>query len=131
MLLQQLLPFAAEASVEQLQTNLQAMTDSPTTMIRSGMDAKAMLEKLLDGLEPQFSELRRPVGLAASCPCSEERVLRTLSLLPKEELLQICESNDVVEAKCEFCGTRYRKSADDVRAELAAREAKEAGGDAK
>ena len=75
----------------------------------------------MEGLEPQFSELRTPCGLAESCPCSEERVLRTLSLLPKSELAEIIKSNDVVEAKCEFCGTVYRKTAADIEAELDAR----------
>ena len=118
----QLLPFAAEESIERLSTNLEAMkTYSPTSMVRDGLTAQGMLERVLEGLEPQFSELRTPKGLAESCPCSEERVLRTLSLLPKSELAEIIKSNDVVEAKCEFCGTMYRKTAADIEAELDAR----------
>lgn len=119
----QLLPFAAEEAIEQLQKNLEAMkTYSPTSMVRDGLSAQGMLERVMEGLDPQFSELRKPFGLAESCPCSEERVLRTLSLLPKSELAEIIKANDVVEAKCEFCGTLYRKTAADIEAELAARE---------
>ena len=80
------------------------------------------VERVLEGLAPQFSDLRTPPGLAASCPCSEDRVLRTLSLLPKSELAAIIAADDVVEAKCEFCGTVYRKTAAEVEAELAARD---------
>jgi len=117
----QLLPFAAEESVELLTRNLQQPNLSPTEMIRSGLGPTEMLEKLLEGLEPQFSEARKPVGLAASCPCSEERVMRTLSLLPASEIKDIIQKREVVEAKCEFCGTVYRKTSEQVAEELAAR----------
>merc|ERR1740127_416337 len=114
----QLLPFAAEESVERLTKNLQQPNLSPTEMIRSGLGPTEMLEKLLEGLEPQFSEARKPVGLAASCPCSEERVMRTLSLLPASEIKDIIQKREVVEAKCEFCGTVYRKTSEQVAEEL-------------
>ena len=39
--------------------------------------------------------LRSQVGLAASCPCSEERVMRTLSLLPQSEIDDIIECQEV------------------------------------
>ena len=61
------------------------------------------------------------MGLAASCPCSEERVMRTLSLLPASEIEDIIKQREVVEAKCEFCGTVYRKTSEQVEAELVAR----------
>lgn len=117
----QLLPFAAEESVERLQKNLQEPNLSPTEMIRSGLGPTEMLDRLLAGLEPTFSEPRQPVGLADSCPCSEERVLRTLSLLPASELAEIAAQREVVEAKCEFCGTVYSKTSDEVLALLEAR----------
>lgn len=114
----QLLPFADEAAVEQLQKNLQQPNLSPTEMIRSGLGPHGMLEKLLEGLDPQFSEVRTPVGLVDSCPCSEDRVMRTLSLLPEAELEDIIVSQEVVEAKCEFCGKRFRKDSAEIKEEL-------------
>jgi len=150
----QLLPFAAEESVEQLQKNLQAMAaTSPSAMLREGKSARGMLAALLDGLEPQFNDVRpaatvtaatdllsaqaralrsapvsplivlrqvRPLAtIADSCPCSEERVFRTLRLLPRSEVDEILEQNEKIEAKCEFCGTYYRLTPDDIRAKLA------------
>ena len=51
----QLLPFAADAAVEQLQKNLAAMANrSPTTMIREGLSPEAVVNLLLDGLDPQI-----------------------------------------------------------------------------
>jgi molecular chaperone Hsp33 len=44
--------------------------------------------------------------LRAGCRCSRERVERTLSSFPREEVLALIE-NDAVRVKCEFCGTNY------------------------
>eukprot|EP00308_Calcidiscus_leptoporus_P026817 CAMPEP_0119362296 /NCGR_PEP_ID=MMETSP1334-20130426/9397_1 /TAXON_ID=127549 /ORGANISM="Calcidiscus leptoporus, Strain RCC1130" /LENGTH=124 /DNA_ID=CAMNT_0007377489 /DNA_START=100 /DNA_END=475 /DNA_ORIENTATION=- len=115
----QLLPFAAEDSISLLEANLAAMqTRSPSTLAREGVGARGMVEELLKGLEPQFTEPRPLPGIAASCPCSEERVLRTLRLLPRVELDDIMSKNEVVEAKCEFCGTNYRMTPTDIREKL-------------
>ena len=115
----QCLPFAAEESIAQLQQNIGALSSrSPTSLVREGLDARGILELLLGGMDPQFAERRALVGLAESCPCTDERMMRTLRLLPRDELEQILEKNEVVEAKCEFCGTVYRRTPDQIREEL-------------
>ena len=115
-----LLPFADEAMVERLQANIMAMeARSPSTIVREGPGAaRRMIEALLDGMDPQFFDGRRVPGLVESCPCSEERVLRTLRLLPRDEIDDILAKNEEVEAKCEFCGTRFTKSPDEIAAYL-------------
>merc|ERR1712087_124552 len=105
----QLLPFAAEESIVQLEANIAAMqARSPTKLVREGIGARGMLELLLKDLQPQYADVRAVPGIAESCPCSEERVFRTLRLLPADEIQAIKENNEVVEVKCEFCGTLYR-----------------------
>lgn len=115
----QLLPFAAEDSIAQLEANLAALqTRSPSTLAREGVGARGMVEELLKGMDPQFTEPRPVPGIAASCPCTEERVLRTLRLLPRVELDDIMDKNEVVEAKCEFCATVYRMTPKEIREKL-------------
>ena len=46
-------------------------------------------------MDPQFFDGRR-VRLVESCPCSEERVLRTLRLLPRDEIDDILAKNEEV-----------------------------------
>lgn len=105
----QLLPFASDESAAQLQANLQGLADmSPTTMVRKGLGPEQMLELLLEGLDMQvvchatahvemasvklalflFQILTRraPASLAQSCKCSNERIMRTLRLLPSSEV---------------------------------------------
>lgn len=61
---------------------------------------------------------RAPPSLAESCPCSEERVLRTLRLLPRSEIDDIMEKHEDIEVKCEFCGTRYELTPEEIREKL-------------
>ena len=73
---------------------------------------------------PQHNPVREgvPASIAASCPCSEERVFRTLAMLPRSEIDDIISKNDNVNVKCEFCGKRYSMSPADIETELASRE---------
>jgi molecular chaperone Hsp33 len=120
----QLLPFADDAAVEQLQANLAAMADrSPTEMIRDGLGAEDVIKLLLNGLDPKLMKRGKPASLAASCQCSEERVFRTLRLLPRSEIDDIMEKNEDIQVKCEFCGKRYELTPEVIKADLDAQKA--------
>jgi molecular chaperone Hsp33 len=45
--------------------------------------------------------------LAFSCTCSRERAESMLQALPKEELLELLETQGLVDVTCEVCGARY------------------------
>ena len=65
----------------------QAIADrSPTSMVRDGLRPEDMLHLLLDGMDPQIMTRQTVPGLAQSCPCCDERVFRTLRLLPRSEV---------------------------------------------
>lgn len=111
-----LLPFADEAAISQLEANLAAIADlSPTKMVQNGMRPRDILEQLMAGLEPQFFDARTPT--LQEC-CSEERVWRTLALLPKSEVREIIEENDKVEVRCEFCTTTRTLTPEAIRERL-------------
>jgi len=115
----QLLPFADSDTVEQLQTNLAAIADrSTTTMIREGLGAEEIVHLLLEGMDAQIMTRRVPPSLAESCACSNERVFRTLRLLPRSEVDDIMEKNEDIEVKCEFCGKRYSMTPAEIREQL-------------
>lgn len=111
----QLLPFADDAAVEQLQKNLAALSSrSPTQMIRDGLRGEEMVNLLLEGLGPQIMSRKRTPPLSQTCPCSEARVFRTLRLLPRSEVDDIVEKNEQIEVKCEFCGKLYKLTPDEI-----------------
>jgi len=45
--------------------------------------------------------------LEFSCTCSRERAERMLQALPKEEILDLLETQGMVDVTCEICGARY------------------------
>jgi len=49
------------------------------------------------------------------CSCGIEKVWRTLRLLPLEEVQSIVDSQETVEMKCEFCGTKYSLTGDEIK----------------
>lgn len=95
-----------------LPTNLMLEGNTPVDIALILLDGLGM--KPLNQLEPQ-----------PKCPCSEEKLLRSLRLLPREEVDTILREEGKVEARCEFCGTVYRMGAEEVEKRLS-----EATGDA-
>jgi molecular chaperone Hsp33 len=71
----------------------------------------------LDDLDLKPLQQITPV-LNRDC-CSEERLFRAIRLLPKEEIDKILEDQDQLEARCDFCGTVYRMSPDEVEERFA------------
>ncbi|GMI43625.1 hypothetical protein TrCOL_g7383 [Triparma columacea] len=58
--------------------------------------------------------------------CSQDRLIRSLTLLPQSEVDDILKVGENVEAKCEFCGTQYKLTPEEVVEEIAkAKEANE------
>ena len=49
-------------------------------------------------------------------------MLRTMALIPQEELEEMLTSNEIIEAKCGFCGTLYRTTPEELHEKLEARE---------
>ncbi len=53
-------------------------------------------------------------NLQFSCTCSRERAERMLRALPKEEILELLETQGMVDVTCEICGARYEYDAVDA-----------------
>mmetsp|Transcript_12151 Transcript_12151/g.24690 ORF Transcript_12151/g.24690 Transcript_12151/m.24690 type:complete len:371 (+) Transcript_12151:21-1133(+) len=63
--------------------------------------------KVLDSVSPRLK-----------CDCSQERFVRSLTLLPKADIDEIVERGEPVEAKCEFCAKVYRLGPDEMVKEM-------------
>ncbi|KAH8044793.1 Hsp33 protein [Aureococcus anophagefferens] len=72
---------------------------------------------LLDGMEPQLDfDVKHP---AFKCDCGIDRVYRVLALLPRDEIQDILDQNDKIEARCEFCSRLYSLGKDEIAAHFA------------
>ena len=116
----QLMPFAEEETISQLEKNLQGI-DPVTKMLSAGDTPEQMLEKVLAGLDPVITE-KNPVRF--HCNCGKERYERALVLLGREEVQKIVDDGKPVEIKCQFCGKKYSFSPDELKTVLSKTEKK-------
>lgn len=116
------LPNVGDKVVQQVETNLQKLVEMdggdklPTNLLLQGVTPLEICQTILDGLDMQPLQQIEP---KLKCDCSEDRLLRSLRLLPKEEVDDLLEKEERVEARCEFCGKVYRIEAPEVRERLA------------
>ncbi len=117
----QALPGAAEELVEILEENTRA-TATPSALIREGLGADAITDRLLHGIGSLAKHRGQP---AFHCGCGHERAVQSALLLEDEEIAALCERGEALEIRCEFCREQYRVGP----AELAAlrRPARDAG----
>lgn len=107
----QLLPGADESVIQRLEESI-ARLGPVTDALHGGADAVQLLERVLEGQEPELLE-RRPV--AYKCYCSRERVSRAIISMGKEEMQSLIEEQGGVELTCQFCDKVYRFTKEDLQ----------------
>ena len=100
----QLLPFAPEKDIAQLEENLRDVT-SVTAMLTDGMTADDIAQKLLHGLAPEKLDESEP---AYACDCSRERTARMLRALDIPTLREMAAEMPEIEVCCHFCTKKYK-----------------------
>ena len=88
----------------------------PTNLLLTGHTPLDIAKIILDGLDMQPLQQIEPI---LSCECTEDRLVRSLRLLPLADVEDILMKQERVEARCEFCGKVYRLEANEVRDKLA------------
>lgn len=112
-LLVQVLPKAArdEALVETLESRMMALREF-TPLLQAGKTLPEIFQNLLGDMGLNiFPETQM---LRFHCGCSFERVLGALKLLGETELEDMIVKDNGAEVTCEFCGTVYQASIDDL-----------------
>ncbi len=111
----QLMPDCDEGTIERLEANLGDVR-SVTEMLDDGMSPEEILGEVLRGLD--FTPLRvSPTEFR--CNCSRERTERVLITLGAKELQSLIDDGKPTEMVCNFCGSSYEFSVDELRALLA------------
>lgn len=68
-------------------------------------------QELLDILRgPYEIKIIKEIEPKAYCPCSHAKVIASLEKLPKSEIKDIKQENEVLNVVCEFCRTNYKIS---------------------
>jgi len=81
---------------------LKAETVTPEEL--AGLPVAELLRRLF---HENTVTMHPPRSLEFACTCSRERAERMLQALPKSEILELLETQGMVDVTCEVCGARY------------------------
>jgi molecular chaperone Hsp33 len=100
----QALPGAPDSALETLERRV-ADFAHPSRLLRAGVGAEAILERLVGDLAG--CRIARLVP-RFHCPCGPRRVLRAVALLGRDELREVVAREEILEVRCAFCAEIYR-----------------------
>lgn len=107
----QLMPFAEEAVISQLEENLKGVT-SVTRLLDEGNTPEQLLERLLGNLNLELSDT---LPVRFHCNCSKTRVEKALISIGRQELKSMIQEGKPVELNCHFCNTNYQFSIEELK----------------
>jgi molecular chaperone Hsp33 len=107
----QAMPGAEPDTIDRLERNVREVAP-PSDLVRQGLDAAAILDRLLSGFPTRVLEER---AVRFRCRCSRERVAATILALGRAELLELLAGERRAEVVCEFCATRYQVEEPELR----------------
>jgi molecular chaperone Hsp33 len=109
----QAFPHTPEESIVALEERIREAP--PLSTLIEKMPIEAVVAQVLHGLDYKQIDERFNVPLSYSCTCSPQRALAPLALFSQEELREMI-SQGGSEVVCQFCGRKYRFTADDLLA---------------
>ena len=107
----QLMPNVTDDVIDRLEANIRTLP-SVTDMLRSGMTPEDILNRILDGLQPEFYE---QTEASFVCGCSKERYTKGLISLGRKELEKLIQDEENIEVRCQFCNHSYIFTTDEIR----------------
>lgn len=106
----QLLPGTPEQVIARLEKNL-ASLPTVTWMLEQGETPERILQRIMRGLGLEILD-RKPVEYR--CGCSRSSMDRALMVAGKEEVQEMIEKDGRAELTCDFCGTVYQYSKEEL-----------------
>ena len=110
----QLLPGAEESVIDVIEKNI-TMISSVSQMIASGMTAEEIVAAVLGGTEYEmFDEF----DIDYVCNCSRERYLSAIAGLSANDVKDLCDKGEPIEAVCHFCNAAYSFEPEEIMEEF-------------
>lgn len=107
----QLMPFAEERIVDELESNLRQVR-SVTSLLEMGYSPEKILEKLLGELGVETTD-RIPTSFC--CNCTKDRVSKALISVGKKDLQEMIDDGKEIEVNCQFCGKHYQFTVEELK----------------
>ncbi len=106
----QLLPFAAEETIEQLEKNAAGLSNI-SKLFADGLSNKEIADIALEGIEYDVFDT---IEVGYRCTCSRKRVGKALLTLSPYELFNILAEEKVMKVNCHFCDKVYSFDGADI-----------------
>lgn len=107
----QVMPFATEEAIDTLEKNISEIS-SVTAMLDEGMSPEDILNKVMEGLDVEFTDT---IPAKFYCNCSKERVEKAVVSVGKKEIQSMIDDNEPIEVKCHFCNSAYKFSVEELK----------------
>lgn len=107
----QLMPFAEDKTIDQLEENLKNVT-SVTELLDQGHTPEQLLEALLGNLGLGITDT---LPTQFYCNCSKERVEKAVVSIGRKEIQDMIDDGEDIEVKCHFCNTAYKYTIDELK----------------
>lgn len=107
----QLMPFAENKTIDQLEENLKKVT-SVTKLLDAGYTPQQLLEELLGGMGLEITDT---MPARFDCNCSKERVEQAVVSIGKKDIEEMIKEGKDIEVKCHFCNTAYKYTIDELK----------------
>ena len=108
----QLMPGVSDEVISALEKHLTGIR-SVTQMLDSGMTPEDILEMLLGDFDLKITD---KIPVSFQCNCSRQRIEKVLLSLGREELLDMAREDHPAGIRCQFCGTEYVYSQEELKA---------------
>lgn len=107
----QVMPFIEETVLAKLEENVKKIT-SVTAMLDKGYTPEQILEKVLEGLDVEFTD---EIPTQFACNCSKERVTKAIISIGKKDIQEMIEDGKDIEVNCHFCNTQYTFTVEELK----------------
>lgn len=111
----QLMPFASEEVITQLEENLKDIT-SVTTLLAQGNTPEDLVNILCKNLDPAIND---KLDTEFYCNCDRARVEKALISVGRKELQEMIDDGEDIEMKCHFCNSAYVFTIEDLKGYVA------------
>lgn len=110
----QLMPFAEEETIRQLENNLSKIS-SVTAILDAGKTPEEMLGLLLEGMDIEITDT---VFTEFYCNCEKSRIERAIISIGEKDIKEMIDEGKEIEVKCHFCNSAYSFSVEELKALL-------------
>jgi molecular chaperone Hsp33 len=109
----EVMPGVEESVVEKIQENADKYKQNVSQEIAKGKTELELVAPYLEGMP--YTEIPHDFEIQYFCPCTQERVLRSLGTLGMEDLEDMINQKENAEVTCQMCGRRYTVTVEELQ----------------